>query len=279
MKRKHSDCLPAIALECLRLSATSCTTAYTIDNITSFPDSQSIHINPQRKGRTMKKLFTLIELLVVIAIIAILSSMLLPALAKARLKAQSIACINNLKTSIMMISIYIDEQDDYLPGNYGGPNQQVNQTWGQHLDKLNLLDKKTALCPAWKKPAIWEFNLSYGGNYRTKYYKLADYFKYRKATNPFYHANSKGGNAPSTTVELGDSVTDTGKHTNNGRIIPMDNSSTGYQVYHMADNSSACLHFRHGGRINVALLDAHVESKTLSWMQSMYVVNPFWYRY
>ena len=62
----------------------------------------------------MKKPFTLIELLVVIAIIAILASMLLPALAKAREKARSIACVNNLKTHALAALMYGDDNDGYF---------------------------------------------------------------------------------------------------------------------------------------------------------------------
>ena len=64
----------------------------------------------------MKRLrsFTLIELLVVIAIIAILASMLLPALSKAREKARSIACVNKLKSLGTIELMYANDNNDYI---------------------------------------------------------------------------------------------------------------------------------------------------------------------
>ena len=131
----------------------------------------------------MKKTFTLIELLVVIAIIAILASMLLPALQQARDRGRTANCTSNLKGISQMAMLYTNDNNDYLmpaQPRWGG------DTWiAAFYDWYNINDK-AMFCPSvadslpWKKyrdnpPAGTKLNMIY--TYGIHYYTTGEHHR------------------------------------------------------------------------------------------------------
>ena len=88
------------------------------------------------KARQQTPSFTLIELLVVIAIIAILASLLLPSLARAKAKGQRTACLNNLRQIGLFMQLYTEDNNDTFPAhrnqglNTDDPGLSLTNWWG-----------------------------------------------------------------------------------------------------------------------------------------------------
>ena len=232
------------------------------------PSAFRVIRNPARTAAARKR-FSLIELLIVIAIIAILASLLLPALNQARSRGQAIRCTSLLKQFAQMSRIY---ENDFNGWTTSPEHSGERGRWFWQLRSYFALPIPAAVTSYWPRHllcpgAVYAQN---NGHPSAESYREAGDIRYSFAKNeqgsPSYSADTPGSyrgvkntqiRKPAAKIEYADAVADSILHTS-------ANSLTRYLIYEESSvltGNYRRVAYRHGQRANLTFYDGHVDSR------------------